>query len=94
MNRLSALRSRLNALRRRRRIARLGTALSSLAAAFLWLLAAAFLVDWAFEMNRPQRALSLAFVSAGALWALAKYLRPLLGSREDIIAPALCVERQ
>lgn len=95
MTRLSDLRKRLARLRRRRRRVRLGTGLSAvLLLAVFWMLAAAFLVDWFFEMNRLQRLISLAVVAVIVIWAFRRFTVPWLGHRETDLDMALLVERQ
>jgi hypothetical protein len=59
----------LDALRRRRLQLRLATAWSGFAVAVLWSLVAAFAIDLAFVMNRPQRFVALLLVAGGIVWA-------------------------
>ena len=50
MSKLFNLRSRLSSLRRRRRAVRLGAAFCALGVAVLWVLGAAFLIDWTLQI--------------------------------------------
>ena len=94
MSKLATLRSRLNSLRQRRAGVRWGNAWSALASALLWILVAAFIVDFLLEMSRPQRFVSL-LVSAGSLWWIFKnFTQPFLGHRESELDIALLVEKQ
>ena len=93
MTRLHELRKRLSRLRRRRRRVRWGTGYSAVLLAALWILAAAFLVDWLFEMDRLQRLISLIVCAAVAVWAFRRYTLPWLGHRETDADMALLVER-
>jgi hypothetical protein len=94
MSKLSILRQSLNRLRRRRGLIRWSTGYSALCLAVLWALAAAFLVDWLLEMNRPQRVILLLLCATAATWAFFRFTRPFLGQSEDIEEMALLVERQ
>ena len=58
MSKLVHLRERLGVLRRRRQMLRLGVALAALLLALILTLAAAFALDWLFDMTRVQRAIS------------------------------------
>jgi hypothetical protein len=91
---LASLRTRLQSLRRRRSIVRLGTAGSAWLLSGLGALIAAFLVDWLFEMNRPQRLVSLLLCLTAAAWAFKRFVGPALGVRESEVDMALWVERQ
>jgi len=93
MTRLTELRRRLARLRRRRRFIRWETGYSALLLAVLWALAAAFLIDWFFEMNRPQRAVSLVLCAGVTIWAFRRYTLPWLGRNETEVDVALLVER-
>jgi len=94
MTRLTELRKRLARLKRRRQRTRWATAYSALALALLWILAAAFLVDWLFEMNWIQRAISLLLCTGIAVWAFWRWSLPWLGHRENELDMALLVERR
>ncbi len=94
MTRLAPLRVRLARLKRRRRAVRLGVAASAIALAAIWALAAAFAVDWTFEMDKSQRAVSLVLVALVVVWALRRFTRPLWGRTETALDMALLVERQ
>lgn len=93
MTNLESLRNRLSELRRRRQLVRWGNAYAALAVAVLWTLAAAFAVDWLFEMTRPQRLLTLAVCAAAVAWAVRRFTLPWLGIQESEIDVALQVER-
>jgi hypothetical protein len=94
MSKLNPLRSRLFALARRRWLLRLLTGYSGLALAVLWVLLAAFAVDWCLELSRPYRVGTLAVIAGVVLWGFARYVRPMLGLRESLIDMALFVEGQ
>ena len=94
MTKLARIHQRLRKLRRRRRRVRWGTGYSGLAVALLWLLAAAFLVDWSLHLNRPQRLVAMAFCLGLLVWAFRRYARPWLWQRETELDMALLVERQ
>lgn len=93
-SRLSTLRSHLTSLRRRRRSIRLLAAWLAIGVAVLWTLAAIFLLDWLFVMNRLQRVIALGIGAAAIVWAYRKYAQPLLARRETDLDMALMVERQ
>ena len=93
MTKLGALRSHLDALHRRRLKLRLATAWSGFAVAALWALLAAFAVDRAFTMNRPQRFVALLLVAGGLVWVWRRFILPLLRQKESVIDVALLVER-
>jgi len=94
MKKLTRLHAALKGLRRRRRIVRLGTAFSALLVAALWVLAATFVVDWLFEMNRPQRVLALIACAVTVGWAFRKFSRPFMGRRETELDMALLIEKE
>jgi hypothetical protein len=94
MTKLARIHQRLRKLRRRRRRVRWGTGYSALAVVLLWLLAAAFLVDWSLQMNRPQRLVAMALCAGVLVWAFRRFARPWLWQRETELDMALLVERQ
>jgi len=94
MTKLAQLRARLLRLRGRRRNVRLAIGSSALAVAVAWTLAALFLADWLLEMNKPQRAVTLAVAAAVVLWAIRRFTLPWLGRRETLVDMALLVQRQ
>lgn len=91
---LAVLRSRLNSLRRKRAAVRWCSAICAPAAATLWLLVAAFVCDWSFNLPRGPRGLVLIAWFAGGIWAIKKFAWPLLIVRESTEDIALIVERQ
>ncbi len=92
MTKLKVLRSRLSALSRRRWLVRVVTGFSGLCLAAVWVLLAAFVVDWLLELPRIYRAGSLAVIGVTLLWAFRRFVRPSLGQRESLIDMALFVE--
>lgn len=94
MNRLAEVRTRLSMLRRRRQLVRWCTAYAALGLAVLWTLAAALLLDVAFEMSRLQRLVTLAVSALIVFWAARRFVLPWLGQRESELDVALLVERQ
>lgn len=94
MTRLTTLRSRLADLRRRRQTVRWGTGYAALLLAILWALAAAFLVDWSFELSKPARLLSLLVCVGAVVWIARRFTLPYLGHQETDLDMALMVERQ
>src|SRR3954469_6101143 len=94
MSKLSQLRARLGALRRRRQGVRWGTAYSAVFIALLLALGGAFLVDFALEMNKVQRLVLLAIVIGAVVWAFRRFALPWLGQSESELDVALWVERQ
>ena len=94
MTRLGQLRARLLRLRGRRRNVRLAIGSSALAVAVVWTLAATFVADWLLEMNRPQRAVTLAVAAGVVVWAIRRFTLPWLGRRETLVDMALLVQRQ
>ncbi len=94
MSKLATLRSRLNSLRQRRAVVRWGNAWSALGAGLLWVLVAAFIVDFSLEMSRPQRFVSLLFIAGAGWWIFKHFTRPFLGQRETELDIALLVEKQ
>lgn len=94
MTKLATLRSRLNSLRHRRSVVRWGNAWSALGAGLLWVLVAAFVVDFSLEMTRPQRFVSLLFISAAGWWIFKHFTKPFLGQRETELDIALLVEKE
>jgi hypothetical protein len=94
MTKLTSLRSRLADLRRRRQAVRWASGYAALALAILWSLAAAFLVDWLFELSKPARFLSLAVSLGVVIWIFRRFTLPQLGQQETDLDMALMVERQ
>lgn len=94
MTKLATLRSRLSALRQRRAVVRWGNAWSALGAGLLWVLVAAFVVDYSLEMTRPQRFVSLLFIAGTGWWIFKHFTRPFLGQRESELDIALLVEKE
>ena len=91
---LSILRSELGRLKRKRALVRWGSALCALIAVLLWLLVAAFLGDWSFNLPIGSRTtLLVSWVLAG-LWAVKKFAWPVICTRETTEDVALFVERQ
>jgi len=93
MSQLAELRRRLSGLQHRRRRVRLGTGYSGFVLAAILVLAAAFLLDWLFELDRLQRAISLALGGALLVWAFRRYTLPWLRQREGTLGMALLVEQ-
>jgi len=80
-------------LKRRRRNVRWGTGYTALAIAVLWVLIAAFLVDWSLQTNRPQRVVLLVICAGVLIWAFRRFTRPWLGAHESELDVALLVEQ-
>lgn len=89
---LKVLKSRLEALRRRRRWVRWVTAWSATALAFLLGLICLFLADWLLNMSNMQRIVGMAIVAGVTIWAWITYTKPWLGHQEDLVDVALLVE--
>jgi hypothetical protein len=66
----------------------------TLALVLVWVLAADFALDWLVQFSRPQRMVVLAVCGGIALWALGKFIRPVLTRGESQIDLALLVQRQ
>src|SRR5262245_10487730 len=94
MTRLAPLRDRLADLRRRRAAVRWGAGMAALGLAVLWTLAVAFLIDWALEMSKPQRAVMILSGVAVIVWAVRRFAGPWLRVTESELDMALLVERQ
>ena len=62
--------------------------------AILWALAAAFLVDWSFELSKPARLLSLLVCVGAVVWIARRFTLPYLGHQETDLDMVLMVERQ
>jgi len=91
---LGVLRNELSRLQRTRVFVRWASALCSLGAILVWLLVAAFLADWSFNLPiRPRTALLVAWI-LGGLWTLKKFIWPVICVRETVEDVALIVERQ
>jgi hypothetical protein len=93
MTRLAQLRRRLSRLKQHRRNVRRGAGYGGLAIALFSILASAFLVDWLLDLNRIQRAISLALCGSLLLLAFRRYTLPWLRRRETDLDMALLVER-
>ncbi len=91
---LSILRSELGRLKRKRALVRWGSALCAIIAILLWLLAAAFLGDWSFNLPIGSRTTLLVSWVLGGLWAIKKFAWPVICARETTEDVALFVERQ
>ena len=91
---LGILRSELSRLRRKRAFVRWGSALCALTAILLWLLVAAFLGDWSFNLPTNGRTVLLVLWMLGGLWAVKKFAWPVICVRETTEDIALLVERQ
>ena len=94
MSNLATLRSQLGSLQRRRTSVRLGTGYAALILAVMWALAIAFIADWTFEMNRPQRFVLLLLCITAIVWAFFRFTRPFLGLSETEIDLALVVQQR
>ena len=62
--------------------------------AILWALAAAFLIDWTFELSKPGRLVSLLVCVGLVVWVARRFTLPYLGHHETDLDMALLVERQ
>jgi len=91
---LATLRSQLGSLRQKRAAVRWGSAVCAPLATVLWLLVAAFLCDWSFNLPLGLRAVSLLAWIAGGLWAIKRFAWPLVKVRESEQDVALIVEQQ
>lgn len=91
---LTKLRSELNRLQRQRAIVRWGSAVCAPLAIVLWLLAAAFLCDWSFDLPISPRMIVLFAWIAGGVWAFKKFAWPLIFLRESTEDMALIVEQK
>lgn len=94
MTQLANLRGNLTALRRRRQMLRVATALCAVLTAAIWVLAAAFALDYRLEAGIAFRSALLLTVVSLVLYAWQRYARPHLGSRESDLDMALLVEDQ
>ena len=90
---LATLRSQLGSLRQKRAAVRWGSALCAPLAVVLWLLVAAFLCDWSFNLPVGLRAVSLLAWIAGGIWAVKRFAWPLVKVRESEQDVALIVEQ-
>ena len=91
---LRILRSELGRLQRKRAFVRWGSALCALTAILLWLLVAAFLADWSFDLSISRRTLLLLAWMSGGLWTLKKFVWPVIRVRETTEDVALIVEQE
>ncbi len=94
MTRLTELRKRLARLRAQRNRLRWGAALAATALAVLWVLAAAFFLDWLLELTRLQRAVVFPVGAAVIAWAFHRFAEPWLRRHESELDMALLVQRQ
>jgi hypothetical protein len=94
MTKLQPLKSRLSALRHRRWLLRMGTALAGALVAVLWTLSALGVIDWLVEPDRLLRVVLLAIAAGIIVWAWKRFSRPFLGQHESELEMALLVERQ
>lgn len=94
MTQLNTLRRQLGSLRRWRAFVRLVAACSATGTAIVLILAGLFAVDFVFEMDVVQRLIVMAIGVLVAVWAFAKFTRPMLGRGESMLEVALMVERQ
>jgi hypothetical protein len=93
-DRLTALRSRIAQVARRRRLMRRLSAASRLALAIVIAAAAVFLVDWIFEPGRLARLLMLLVAAAVITRVYLRRVRPGLTAHESEAAVALLIEKQ
>ena len=93
-DRLTALRSRITQVGRRRRLMRRLSAASRIAVAILIATAAIFLVDWVFAPGRLARLLMLLLAAAAIARVYWRRVRPGLVSRETDADIALLIEKQ
>jgi hypothetical protein len=94
MSKLSTLRRRLGALRRRRQLIRWGNGYSVLGTAALWSLVGLFMFDWGFNLDAAQRIVIMAAAAGVILWAFRYLTVPWLGHRETDLDMALLVEQR
>ena len=90
---LATLRSQLGRLRQKRAAVRWGSAVCGPLAVALWLLVAAFLCDWSFNLPMGLRAVTLLAWIAGGIWAVQRFAWPLVKVRESEQDVALIVEQ-
>lgn len=90
---LATLRSQLGRLQRWRAVVRWCSAVCAPAAIVLWLLVAAFLCDWSFNLPVGPRGLVLIGWIGAGIWAIANLAWPLIAIRETTEDVALIVER-
>ena len=90
---LATLRSQLGSLRQKRAAVRWGSALCAPLAVALWLLVAAFLCDWSFNLPVGLRAVMLLAWIVGGIWAVKRFAWPLVKVRESEQDVALIVEQ-
>ena len=90
---LATLRSQLGSLRQKRAAVRWGSAVCAPLAVALWLLVAAFLCDWSFNLPVGLRAVTLLAWVAGGIWAVKRFAWPLVKVRESEQDVALIVEQ-
>ncbi len=91
---LATLRSQLGSLRQKRAAVRWGSALCAPLAVALWLLVAAFLCDWSFNLPVGLRGVSMLAWVVGGAWGIRRFAWPLITVRETEQDVALIVEQQ
>jgi len=69
-------------------------AYAALALAILWSLAAAMAIDYALELTRLQRLVTLVAIAGVVLWAARRFALPWFGHQESDLDIALLVEKQ
>ena len=90
---LATLRSQLGSLRQKRAAVRWGSAVCTPLAVALWLLVAAFLCDWSFNLPVGLRAVMFLAWIVGGIWAVKRFAWPLVKVRESEQDVALIVEQ-
>lgn len=90
---LAQLRSQLHRLAAQRAAVRWGSGICVVLAMTIWLLTAAFVFDWSFNLPLWIRAVALIGWLAGTSWTFKVYAWPLISERETVEDVALVVER-
>ena len=90
---LGHLQSQLNLLRRKRLFVRWGSAVCSLLAFGLLSLVAAFFCDWLFNLSIMPRSGMLIILIATGIWAINRWIGPLVSISESLDDMALLVEQ-
>ncbi len=93
MTQLAAVHHGLNQVRRFRSAMRLGSAWCLAVCILLWALLAEFGLDLWVRMGQLERGILLAAMIGLILWVFGRFIRPVLGVREDETSLALLVER-
>ncbi len=91
---LEQLHRKLKQLARRRRWSRRAAGCCAALVAALGVLAIAFLLDVAFELDVIQRLIVLTLAAAGLFWACVRFVWPWFGIREKESDLALMMERR